>query len=123
MRSGSFWLSLNLILLCGAARADVQPDARPVTWTNCSGTVTGSPQAIQLGNPGSPVRGFFLQNPSTATESLWFEPSGKAANIGQSIELGAGDNVTIGPGTIFAGNQVSVAALTGGHPFVCEFGQ
>lgn len=116
-------LSLVLVIaLCGAARADMAPDAKPITWKSCSGSIaTGNvAQTVTMGS--GPLRAFFIQNPSTATESLFFDPSG-TANGSSSPELQKGDWANFGPATIFVGNTISVFAATGGHAFTCQFGQ
>jgi hypothetical protein len=113
---------LLVIVLYGLARADVQADAKPITWTRCSGTISsgGTAQTISVGS-GAALRGFFLENPSAATESLFFDPSA-AASTTLSPELQAGMSVTFGPGTIFTGSM-SVNAATGGHAFICLYGR
>ena len=100
-----------------------QPDPRPVTWTNVGGTIAsgGVAQTVQCGSSGSPVRGFIIQNPSTATESLFFEPNGVAT--ANSLEILPGGAIVWGPGTIFAGNAPSIFAVTTAHRFICYYGQ
>lgn len=120
---GARWGALAVLLLCGAAQAQVQYDPRPIVWKSCSSTITagGTAQNLTLGN--GPLRGFFLQNPSTATESLFFDPTGAASTTaGVSGELIAGAMMATGPGTIFFG-QMSVNAATTGHAFTCWYGQ
>jgi hypothetical protein len=115
------WL-LVLLLTTLPALADQQPDARPVTWVRCSSTITvgGTAQNLSLGT--GPLRGFFLQNPSTALESLYYDPATTATTTA-SAELTAGQSVSFGPGTIFAGNVLSIIAGTGGHNFRCFYAQ
>ena len=125
------WLAILLLTALAAplcvktqAWADQQPDARPITWKRCSGTIAigGTAQNLSLGS--GPLRGFFLQNPSTATESLFYDPSGTASSTaGTSPELSVGQSVSFGPATIFVGNSLSIVAATGGHAFVCNSGQ
>jgi hypothetical protein len=120
------WLVLAALALIfiDRARADVQGDPKPITWKRCSTTIAtgGTAQSLALGS--GPLRGFFLQNPSTATESLFFDPSGAASTTaGTSGELAAGAILSTGPGTIFFGNSISVNAVTSAHAFVCYYGQ
>lgn len=129
-------LALTLLAIAFGARADVQPDPRPIQWYNCNlgGASAGASQvatggtavtvAVGSSPPGAPLRGIVIQNPSTATESLFVEITGAAAgeNAGQSIELIAGALMSEGPGTI--GNKaVSINAASNGHQFVCKYGQ
>jgi hypothetical protein len=117
------WIALAvLLLLCGLARAQQQPDPRPITWKRCSGTIAagGTAQTLTLGT--GPLRGFFLQNPASETEVLLFDPAGAAVS-GSSPELATSASVSTGPGTIFFGNSISVNAATTGHAFICLYGQ
>lgn len=123
------WAILVWVILCSIgyrlAHADVQPDPKPITWKSCSSTIAAGGSAQNAPASPAPVpslRGYFLQNPSNATESLFFDPSGAAAGVGVSPELQAGASVTYGPGTIFAGTM-SVNASTLGHAYVCSYGQ
>jgi hypothetical protein len=123
-------LAAALALVAGAAQADVQYDARPIGWQNCSlGGGTGGASKVATGgtavslNPAAPLRGIFVQNPSTATESLFVDPAGtSSATAGVSIELTAGNSYSEGPGTIHSG-ALSINAATTGHAFVCKYGQ
>lgn len=100
-----------------------QDDPRPITWTNISSTIAkgGTAQVLSCGLGA--LKGFILQNPSTATESLFFEPNGVAGGIGASFELQPGGSVQFGPGQIFAGNAPSIYAVTTNHQFICLYGQ
>jgi hypothetical protein len=112
-----------LLVLYGLASAQVQLDPRPIQWRSCSGTIAagGTAQTLSLGS--GPLRGFFLQNPSTASESLFFDPSGAASTTaGVSGELIAGNTMSTGPGTIFFGSM-SVNAATTGHAYTCLYGK
>lgn len=114
----ALWLALSL------ARAEVQGDPRPIVWKRCSTTITagGTAQNLALGN--GPLRGFLLQNPVAATESLFFDPAAAASTTsGISGELAAGATLATGPGTIFFGNTISVNAVTTAHALVCFYGQ
>ncbi len=112
-----------LLLVSLRAHAEVQPDPKPITWKKCSSTIAtgGTAQNAPLGAAIPNLRGFFLQNPSGASESLFFDATGPAGLTG-SPELIAGASVTWGPGTIFAGTM-SVIGATGGHAFTCQYGQ
>lgn len=115
---------LGLALAYGLAHAQTQLGPLAITWTRCSTTITtgGTAQSLSLGN--GPLRGFFLQNPTAASESLFFDPSGTASTTsGVSGELAAGAILTTGPGTIFFGNSISVNAVTSAHAFICYYGQ
>jgi hypothetical protein len=120
------WLALAALALIfiDRAHAEVQGDPKPITWKRCSTTIAtgGTAQSLSLGS--GPLRGFFLQNPTAATESLFFDPSGTASTTsGTSGELAAGASLSTGPGTIFFGNAISVNAVTSAHAFVCYYGQ
>ncbi len=118
-----FLAALLLFALCRAALADQQNDPRPVTWTKCSGTITtgGTAQLLSLGH--GPLRGFYIQNPTTATsESLYFDPNGTATATSAEMQQG-GPPLFFGPGTIFFGNTPSVLAATTAHPFTCFYAQ
>ncbi len=121
---------LVLMLTIGLARADVQGDPRPITWTNCSTlsiTAGGTAQtAVTIGN--SAARGFFLQNEDTATtqgivtaENLYFQPDGTAV-AATSPFLPPGASVSFGPGTIFA-SSLSILGATTGHKYACMIGR
>lgn len=99
-----------------------QEDARPITYTNVGSTITtgGTAQTISCG--AGFLRQFYIQNPSSQTESLWFEPNGIAIP-GESIEIQPGAALWFGPGVIFAGNAPSVTAATTGHRFIAYYGQ
>jgi len=113
------WAMATLIALLSLAHADVQPDAKPITWKDCTaGGISTTPLTI---GPIASLRGFFIQNPSSATESLFFDAAKTATTTG-SPELVAAASVTWGPGTIFSGTM-SVTAATGGHAFRCQLGQ
>ncbi len=118
--------ALIVLLICSAAYADQEADPRPITWKSCSSTIAVGGTAQNA--PASPapipsLRGYFLQNPSTATESLFFDASGAAVTpAGTSPELIAGASLSYGPGTIFFGTM-SVNAVTSGHAYVCQYGQ
>ena len=118
------------------ARADNQPDARPIQFTNCAlgGAAGGASQVATGGtavtlNVHQPLRGVYVQNPSTATESLFVEIAQTASGTvnpasttaGVSIELQPGQSFTEGPGTINAGG-LSFNAATSSHAFVCKIG-
>lgn len=113
-----------------AARADVQPDARPIQWQNCAlGGAAGGASKIATGGTAVTLtlaavpRGVIVQNPSTATESLFVDPVGTASTTaGVSVELTAGQSYTEGPGTIHSGN-LSIVATTTNHAFACKVGQ
>ena len=125
MTRGALWGLAALFCASLPALADQQADPRPITWKRCSSTIAvgGTAQNAPLVQPAQPLRGFYLQNPSAATESLFFDPSGAASTTtGVSGELAAGVPMTFGPGTIFAGN-LSVNAASGGHAFICFYGQ
>jgi len=113
------WAALILFALPSLAYADQQADPRPISWKDCTaGGISTTPFTI---GPTQNLRGFFVQNPSTATESLFFDTA-KTASTTASPELTAGASVTWGPGTIFAG-VMSVTATTAGHAFRCQLGQ
>lgn len=115
--------AVSLALLCGPAFADQQPDPRPVSWSRCSSTIATGGTAQSITGYTGPLRGFYLQNPSSATESLFFDPTGTASTTaGTSGELTAGISVSFGPGTIFAG-AMSVIAATSAHAFICMYAQ
>lgn len=109
------------LALLSPALADQQPDAKPITWKDCTpGVASATPLTV---GPIASLRGFFVQNPSTASESLFFDTAKAASTTaGASPELIAGASVTWGPGTIFAGS-INITAATGGHAFVCQYGQ
>lgn len=121
---------LVLLGLLAFARADTQPDARQITWKECAGggtaatiTAGGTAQNYPATTVPQPLRGFFIQNPSTATESLFFDPTGTASTTaGVSGELTAGQSVSFGPGTLFTG-AMSFNAATSAHAFTCWYGQ
>lgn len=116
------WIGLALCLLAAPALADQQPDAKPITWTKCSGTITAGNTAQTLALGSGPLRGFFLQNPSTATnESLFFDPNGTATTTSIEVQRG-GPPITFGPGTIFVGNSPSILGATTSHAFTCYYG-
>lgn len=105
-----------------------QDDPRPITWTRISGTIANGGQAQTLACGNGPLRGFYIQNPSTTTaESLYLEPNpatNGVAVVGGSMEITSGaSSLTFGPGTIFAGNTVSLIANTTGHAFIAYYGQ
>lgn len=126
------------LVICGAfpARAQWQPDPRPIQYQYCKLGGTGTNQSqIAVGGTavtvpaggqpgGAQLRGFILENPSSATESLFFDPTGNAASTtpGISIELQAGISVSFGPGTI-PNKAISINAATAGHKFNCMYGQ
>ncbi len=114
-------LVLAVLALPVPAFADQQPDAKPITWKDCT---PGGASTTPLTMPLIPsLRGFFIQNPSTASESLFFDTAKAASTTaGASPELIAGSSVTWGPATIFAGG-ISITAGTGGHAFTCQYGQ
>lgn len=99
-----------------------QEDARPITYTNVGGTITtgGTAQTISCGKGF--LRQFYIQNPSDATESLFFEPNDTAI-AGQSMEVQPGTSLWFGPGVIFAGNAPTVIAATTAHRFIAYYGQ
>lgn len=113
------------MLVCGISHADIAPDPKPITWKDCTAggastvTVGGTAQNALASTPS--LRGFFLQNPTTATENLMFDAA-KAASLTASPQLAAGASVTYGPGTIFVG-ALSVNAATGGHAYLCQYAQ
>jgi hypothetical protein len=89
--------------------------------TDRSGTITTGGAAQQLAAANSNRNYFLIQNPSAATESLWFR-FGTGAVVGEpSIEL------TPGNGFVMDGNYVeteliSVIAATTGHTFTAKEG-
>jgi hypothetical protein len=114
----ALWALLLLSTCSRLAYADQQADPRPISWKDCTaGGISTTPFTI---GPTQNLRGFFVQNPSTATESLFFDTAKTATTTG-SPELIAAASVTWGPGTIFAG-AMSVTAATGGHAFKCQYG-
>jgi len=113
------------LLLARVASAQSQAPPLPLGWKSCSSTITvgGTAQNVPSTVPTQPLKGFFFQNPSTATESIFFDVSGAASTTaGVSGELQAGQSLTFGPGTIFRGSM-SIAAATAGHKFICLYGQ
>ena len=117
------WFGLALCLLAVPALADQQPDPKPITWTKCSGTITTGNTAQAVATGSGPVRGFFFQNPSTATnESIFIDFNGTATTTSIEVQRG-GPPITLGPGTIYSGNSVSVLAATTSHAYTCYFGQ
>lgn len=135
---GRVWIASALLAaLCAAlpTRADVQPDPRPITWQNCAlgGAAGGASKiasggtAVTVANGGTgqaPLRGIIIQNPSTATESLFVDVTSTTASTtaGVSVELTAGQSFSEGPGTI--GNlAITINAASSNHAFVCKTGQ
>jgi len=99
-----------------------QGDPRPITYTNVGGTIASGGQAQTIACGKGALRQFFIQNPSTASESIYLEPNGSAV-IGQSMEITPGTSLWFGPGVIFAGNAPSVIATTTGHRYIAYWGQ
>jgi hypothetical protein len=132
----SRWEAVCLLAALGTAfsaslaRADVQPDARPIQYQNCAlGGASGGASKIATG--GTPVtvsqtnlRGIFIQNPSTATESLFVSVTATPASTtaGVSIEVMPGNPFTEGPGTI-GSLPITINAATTNHAFTCVYGQ
>lgn len=89
-----------------------------VTFTNRSGTITtgGTAQNAAAEKKGRSY--FFLQNPSTETESLWFSMDTTAVAASPSIELQPGQSYESGS-TVSIG-AVSVIAATTGHKFTAK---
>lgn len=124
------------LLWVAPALADQQPDPRPIQWQNCAlGGASGGASQIATGGtavklsvgsipPGPALRGLYVENPSTATESLFVGVTSTSASTtaGASIELQAGQSFNEGPGTI--GNAApSFNAASSGHAFTCVYGQ
>lgn len=89
-----------------------------VTFTNKSGTITvgGTAQSAAAARKGRSY--FFLQNPSTETESLWFSLDATAVAASPSIELQPGQSYE--SGAVVPIGAVSVIAATTGHKFTAK---
>ncbi len=115
----------GLALAYGTAWAQQQR----VTWQRCDPpgastmTVGGTAQPEPPAGAVPSVKGIFIQNPSTASESLFVDSAGSAATTaGVSPELPPGAYIAFGPDTVPFG-KVTVNAATTAHAFVCQYSQ
>lgn len=84
-----------------------------------SGTVTAGGTSQQVFAINTNRSYLMCQNPTTATETLFFNLSAAASTTAGSLELAPGGSVTFGPG-VAPNAAVFVTAVTTGHRFVCK---
>lgn len=90
--------------------------------TNGSGTITTGGTSQQAFAANATRKYLFCQNPSTASESLFFD-FGTAASTtsGNSVEITAGGNFTF-EGNFIPSGTVNVVGATTGDKFTCKQG-
>src|SRR5262245_27511082 len=86
--------------------------------TNASGTIAAANVSQQILAANSSRSYLFIQNPSSAEESLHFEFGGVAVPA-QCYDLVPGGSLTFEDRFIPSGT-VNVRAATMGHPYICK---
>lgn len=85
------------------------------TWTDKAGTVATGGIAVTAIAANLARKGFYVTNPSSATESLWI-------NFTTAAVVGSTSSLEIPPGATYYGNPVTTEAIsanaaTSAHPF------
>jgi len=89
--------------------------------TDFSGTITAGNVSQQVLPPFAFRSFFFVQNPSSASESLFVNFSSPASTNGNNcFELLPGSSLQMVVTGFVSVEAVFVAAATPGHPFVCK---
>ncbi len=91
------------------------------TLTNRSGTITAGGTSQQIAPANASRKYLFIQNPITATETL-FVNFGSPAASGTSYEIAAGGSLSLGVGSFVPTDAVNIVAATTGHVFVAKEG-
>lgn len=112
-----FLLALGLLLFASSAYADTAPWPYPLpnehTYALTIAT-GGTSQAIPFVF-GTGIKTWCVQNPTSATESLWID-FGRAAVVGSSFEVPAGTRACMGSEAIWNG-AINANATTSAHAF------
>ena len=103
----------------GASASGGQSGVNRGTFTDDSGTITvgGTSQQVMAANASR--KGLMIQNPSTATESLFVNFGAAATTTGNSVELLPGGTFWEDAGMVST-ETVNVVAATGGHAFMAK---
>ncbi len=118
-------IALFLALLFGEivpCFADVQPNPYILgAMTRCSGTIAtgGTSQVAITSAQGSGMKTFIIQNPASASETLYVDFGESAGTT--SVGLIAGQMISFGGQAIWQG-YVSVYGATTSHAYTCFYG-
>lgn len=92
--------------------------------TDRSGSVTtgGTSQTLAVAN--NRRRFLYIQNPITATETLFINFTTAASTSGvNSVELGAGASFTMTEDTFISVDKITVTAATSAHKYIAKEGE
>lgn len=105
------------LLASAPALADVMPNPYGLTGsTRTTGTIASGTVSQSLIGANNGRKAFCVQNPSSATESLWLDFGTRAASIGSSIEIQKGTAFCMGGQGVWLG-AMTVNATTSSHAY------